>query len=117
LRGGAGDADPGDPHDGGERNPGLVGRLIFLEDNELYAIDAETGELSFVPNTNWREQIDRFRYPAVTDFFTSKVEHSGSEFIGFGQEVERSYVFSQDYNGNVLWQFDLQGEILGGTLS
>ncbi|MCG7938722.1 MAG: hypothetical protein N0C88_07695 [Candidatus Thiodiazotropha lotti] len=109
--------DNGQPIDDGTNNPGLSGKITFLEDNRLYSLDAETGQLSSVPNTNWREQYDRFRYPAVTKFSSINVEHNGTEYLGVGREVERSYVFSQDFSGNVLWQFNLLGEILGGKLS
>lgn len=110
---GGGDQQP----DSTELNPGLKGRIIFIEDDELYTIDANTGDLSSVPNTNWQEQKDRFLYPAATDFSFSPVEHNGSVFLGYGRELDGSYVFLQDFNGNVLWQFSLQGEILNAELS
>jgi hypothetical protein len=110
---GGGDQQP----DEGVLNPGLQGKIVFVDDNELYTIDADTGDLSFVPNTNWRDQKDRFRYPDVTSFSFNYVEHNGYLFIGYGRQVDGSYVFSQDYNGNILWQFELTGEVLGAELS
>jgi hypothetical protein len=120
--GGGGDTtEDGDddlqPVDEGSRNPGLSGRILFIEDDTLYAMDAEDGEFYTVPNTNWRQQSNRFRYPAVTDYSFNTIEHSGSEFLGFGREVEGSYVFLQDFNGNLLWQFELPGEVLSANLS
>jgi hypothetical protein len=115
----------GDTTTGGEdsqpdvdtQNPSLSGKILFIEDNTLYAIDAETGDFYSVPNTNWRQQNNRFLYPSLTKFSVSPVAHSGTVFVGVGKEVEKSYVFLQDYNGTVLWQFDLAGEVLNAKLS
>lgn len=108
---------PPDQSDSGARNPGLTGRVLFTDNSGLYAIDAVSGEYSYIPNTNWREQYDRFRYPAVTSFGSSMVPHSGSVFVANGDEVAGSYVFAQDFSGNVLWQFELEGEVLGTSIS
>ena len=121
--GGGGDSGDTTSGDGDQQpdnealNSGLNDRIVFMEDYELYSLDAQTGEVSSVPNTNWREKNDRFRYPSLTSFSFNTIEHNGTEFVGSGRQVDGSYVFLQDYNGNLRWQFSLEGEVLSASLS
>ena len=115
--GGGGGGGENPPPSNGVLNPGLEGRILFREDGLLYSMDTETGLFSTVPNTNWKQQTDRFQFPAVTDFSASPIPYDTTEFLGIGEEVDTSYIFMQDYQGNVLGQFALDGSVLSGSMS
>jgi hypothetical protein len=85
-----------------------------------------TGKYTVIPNTNWREQ--KQRYPlagGMADFYAYPVDYDRSEFIVEARNCKRSgdvlapnftCIAMQDMNGNYLGQFDVLYKITSSSI-
>jgi hypothetical protein len=114
--GGGGNNGGGNNSGGGDAlNPGLQGKFQFLAKNGLYLLDAETGTYTMVPNTDYESQ-DRFP-GGEKGFYVSPVRNKSTEFLLLVPYLFVSHVLIQDYHGQYLQHFRVDGSIRRGSMS
>lgn len=129
VESGGTDTDP-DPNQDVDNvaNRGLTGQLYFYDySDDVYLIDAATGLVKYVPNTDWENQDERFP-SGVSSFYAHSRTNDNTEFLVTSVRCKRansdplsdklSCLVIQDYQGNYHSQFDVAGEVYeGGKLS
>jgi hypothetical protein len=124
--GGSGDSGntPTQPDNGSDSvNQGLTGHL-YIEGGlqYVYLIDAETGLVKYIPNTDWENQRERFP-SGVSQFYSHPRTNSSAEFLMVAVHCQRansdplsemlSCLAIQDYEGNYLSQFSIGDAVSG----
>ncbi|MET0029784.1 MAG: hypothetical protein ABW101_19290 [Candidatus Thiodiazotropha sp.] len=124
--GGSGD-EPVNPPDsnGGTLNKNLSGKLYFQDYLQyVYLIDASTGLVKYIQNTDWNNQRDRFP-SGVSTFYSQARQNNGTEFLMVAADCNHSNpdplspmmscIAIQDYEGNYLSQMNITGVVSNGA--
>ncbi|MES9853145.1 MAG: hypothetical protein ABW170_15115 [Candidatus Thiodiazotropha sp. L084R] len=104
-------------NDGTTYNSGLTGQLFFNSSPQYaYLIDASTGLVKYIPNTNWDEQRERFP-SGVSTFLSQARPNNNTEILVVAASCKhartdplspmQSCVLIQDYEGDFTSQFEL----------
>lgn len=104
-----------------EANHSLSGFLYFQDTiQSVYRINASSGLVEYVPNTNWVSQNDRFP-SGVASFYSNPRPNNNTEFLVVASYCRRansdplsdqmSCLAIQDYQGNYHQQIDLVGTV------
>jgi hypothetical protein len=123
--GGGGGGDAGVNNDGvtdnqqsnDSLNVGLSGKYFLGCSDGFCTIDADTGTYTVIPNTDYKNQKERYPYAAMTSFIGTTVEHNNDGFLVIADNRHGSKIFMQDYSGNYLWELSSNQELLSGSLS
>lgn len=118
------DTDSSQNPDNAVNQSGLTGQLFFYDYNQnVYLIDAATGLVKYVPNTDWENQDERFP-SGVTSFYANARANNNTEFLVTSVRCKRansdplseqlSCLAIQGYDGNYISQFELTGSVYGG---
>ena len=126
--GGSGDSGnaPTPPDNSSDNvNQGLTGHL-YIEGGlqYVYLIDAETGLVKYIPNTDWENQRERFP-SGVSKFYSKPRTNSNAEFLMVAVHCKHvnpdplseklSCLAIQDYEGNYLSQFNVGDAVSGNA--
>lgn len=108
-------------------NPDISGHLFFEKSGRAWRMDMATGKYTVIPNTNWRDQDQRYPLAGgVAEFYAYPVDYDDSEFVVEARDCKRSYndvlapkltcIAMQDMNGNYLGQFDVFYDVTSSSI-
>ncbi|MES9853150.1 MAG: hypothetical protein ABW170_15140 [Candidatus Thiodiazotropha sp. L084R] len=127
--GGGGDGEEDQPtppdNNGNALNQNLSGYLYFQDYLQyIYLIDASTGLVKYITNTDWENQRERFP-SGVATFYSQAWQNNSTEFLMVAADCKHSNpdplsammscIAIQDYEGNFLSQMNITGVVSTGA--
>lgn len=118
----AGDDGGGDNPGGGtgnDLNPGVSGKLFFIEDNQAWFMDISSGTYELVPNSDWEAQDDRFEL-GIAEYY-AKPFNADNRFLltvdncvnRANSSAEDACIIVQDFDGNYGAEIILEDSVHG----
>lgn len=103
----------------GELNPGISGKLFFIDDNQAWLMDISTGVYELVPNSDWESQDEKFEL-GTAEYYAKAFSSDNQFLLTVDNCVNRPNSFAedacvivQDYSGNYGAEVILEDSVYG----
>jgi hypothetical protein len=116
---GGGSDDGSGGGSGNDLNPGISGKLFFIEDNQAWFMDISSGTYELVPNSDWEAQDDKFEL-GIAEYYAKPFNAESQFLLTVDNCVNRANSFAedacvivQDFGGNYGAEIILEDSVHG----